>query len=125
VCLRDIAVEVAATGATCSHAAGVIIENVTVNADTGPAITASDTTDLDILRFRTNKGNAGQPVIQLNGVRNAVVESCSGAAGNDVLVEMKGKANENVQLLRNRYNSSAAPVTYTDGASDSVVTRRD
>jgi polygalacturonase len=125
VCLRDIAVEVAATGATCSHAAGITIENVTVNADAGPAITASDTSDLEILRFRTNKANAGQPVIQLNGVQNAVVESCSGAAGNDVLVEVKGKANEGVQLLRNRYNPGATPVTYTDGASDSVVTRRD
>jgi len=125
VCLRDIAVEVAATGATCSHAVGVTIENVTVNADAGPAITASDTRDLEILRFRTNKANAGQPVIQLNGVQNAVVESCSGAAGNDVLVEVKGKANEGVQLLRNRYNPGAAPVTYTDGASDSVVIRRD
>jgi polygalacturonase len=125
VCLRDIAVEVAATGATCSHAVGVTIENVTVNADAGPAITASDTRDLEILRFRTNKASAGQPVIQLNGVQNAVVESCSGAAGNDVLVEVKGKANEGVQLLRNRYNPGAAPVTYTDGASDSVVIRRD
>jgi len=96
-----------------------------VNADAGPAITASDTRDLEILRFRTNKASAGQPVIQLNGVQNAVVESCSGAAGNDVLVEVKGKANEGVQLLRNRYNPGAAPVTYTDGASDSVVIRRD
>jgi polygalacturonase len=125
VCLRDIAVEVAVTGATCSHAVGVTIENVTVNADAGPAMTASDTGDLEILRFRTNKANAGQPVIQLNGVQNAVVESCSAAAGNDVLVEVKGKANQSVQLLRNRYNPGATPVTYTDGATDSVVTRRD
>jgi hypothetical protein len=30
-----------------------------------------------------------------------------------------------VQLLRNRYNAGGAPVTYTGGASDNVVTRRD
>jgi hypothetical protein len=101
------------------------MENVIVNADGGPSISASNTRDLDLLRFRTNKANAGQPVIQLNGVQNAVVESCSAAPGNDVLVEVAGTANQGVELLRNRYNAGATPVTFTGGASDSVVTRRD
>jgi polygalacturonase len=125
VYLRDIVIESAATGAECSQAAGVTMENVIVNADGGPSISASNTRDLDLLRFRTNKANAGQPVIQLNGVQNAVVESCSAAPGNDVLVEVAGTANQGVELLRNRYNAGATPVTFTGGASDSVVTRRD
>jgi polygalacturonase len=125
VYLRDIVVESAATGAECSEAAGVTFENVIVNADGGPSLTADNTRDLEILRFRTNKANPGQPVIQLNGVQNAVVESCSAAAGNDVLVEVTGTGNENVQLLRNRLNAGATPVTFTGGAAESIVTRRD
>jgi polygalacturonase len=125
VYLRDIVVESAATGAECSEAAGVTFENVIVNADGGPSLAADNTRDLEILRFRTNKANPGQPVIQLNGVQNAVVESCSAAAGNDVLVELTGAGNENVQLLRNRLNAGATPVTFTGGAAESVVTRRD
>jgi polygalacturonase len=125
VYLRDIVVESAATGAECSEAAGVTFENVIVNADGGPSLAADSTRDLEILRFRTNKANPGQPVIQLNGVQNAVVESCSAAAGNDVLVEVAGTGNENVQLLRNRLNAGATPVTFTGGAAESVVTRRD
>jgi hypothetical protein len=125
VYLRDIVVESAATGAECSEAAGVTFENVIVNADGGPSLAADSTLDLEILRFRTNKANPGQPVIQLNGVQNAVVESCSAAAGNDVLVEVAGTGNENVQLLRNRLNAGATPVTFTGGAAESVVTRRD
>jgi polygalacturonase len=125
VYLRDIVVESAATGAECSEAAGVTFENVIVNADGGPSLAADSTLDLEILRFRTNKANPGQPVIQLNGVQNAVVESCSAAAGNDVLVEVAGTGNENVQLLRNRLNAGATAVTFTGGAAESVVTRRD
>jgi polygalacturonase len=125
VYLRDIVVESAATGAECSEAAGVTFENVIVNADGGPSLAADSTRDLEILRFRTNKANPGQPVIQLNGVQNAVVESCSAAAGNDVLVEVAGTGNENVQLLRNRLNAGATAVTFTGGAAESVVTRRD
>jgi polygalacturonase len=125
VYLRDIVVESAATGAECSHAAGVTMENVIVNADGGPSFSASNTSDLDLLRLRTNKANPNQPVIQLNGVQNAVVESCSAAPGNDVLVEVAGTANQSVQLLRNRYNASTTPVAFTGGALESVVTRRD
>jgi polygalacturonase len=125
VYLRDIVVESAATGAVCAQAVGVTFENVIVDADGGPSLMASDTRDLEILRFRTTKANPGQPVIQLNGVQSVVVESCSAAPGNDVLVEVAGPANEDVQLLRNRYNAGGAPVTYTGGASDNVVTRRD
>ena len=122
---RDIVVESAATGAAFSQAAGVTFENVIVNADGGPSLAVTGTSDLDLLRFRTNKANPGQPVIQLNGVQNAVVESCSAAPGNDVLVEVAGTANENVQLLRNRLNAGATPVSFTGGAMETAVTRRD
>jgi polygalacturonase len=122
---RDIVVESAATGADCLQAAGVTFDNVIVNADGGPSLSATAARDLEILRFRTNKANPGQPVIQLNGVQNAVVESCSAAPGNDVLVEVSGTANDNVQLLRNRYNVKSAPVSFTGGADESVVTRHD
>jgi hypothetical protein len=61
----------------------------------------------------------------LEGVQNAVVESSSAAAGNDVFVEVAGTANENVQLLRNRVPAGAKAVSLTGGASDSVVTERD
>jgi polygalacturonase len=125
VYLRDIVVESAATGALCSEAAGVTMENVIVNADGGPSLSASDTRDLDVVRFRTNKANPGQPVIRLGGVQDAVVESCSAAPGNDVLVEVAGTENENVQLLRNRYTAGGTPVTFTGGAAEGVVTRRD
>ncbi|MGB6429426.1 MAG: glycoside hydrolase family 28 protein [Candidatus Acidiferrales bacterium] len=125
VYLRDIVIESSATGADCTRASGVTFENVIVNADGGPSLSASDTRDLDVLRFRTNKANPGQPVIQLNGVQDAVVESCSAAPGNDVLVEVAGTENENVQLLRNRINPGGTPVSFAGGAAESVVTRRD
>lgn len=125
VYFRDIVVESAATGAECSEAAGVTFDNVIVNADAGPSLAANATRDLEILRFRTNKANPGQPVIQLNGVQNAVVESCSAAPGNDVLVEVAGTANDNIQLLRNRFAAGSTPVTFSGGADQGVVTRRD
>ncbi|MGB6545669.1 MAG: glycoside hydrolase family 28 protein [Candidatus Acidiferrales bacterium] len=125
VYLRDISVEAAASGAVCTEATGITIENVIVNADAGPSIAVSNTRDIDLLRFRTNKANPGQPVIRLDGVQNAVVESCSAAPGNDPLVEVTGKQNDNVQLLRNRYTAGGTPLSLTDGAVESVVTRRD
>jgi polygalacturonase len=125
VFLRDIAVESTGTGVICSEAAGVTFQSVTVSPDAGPAMEVSDTRDLEVLRFRAGKANAGQPVIKLEGVQNAVVESSSAAAGNDVFVEVAGTANENVQLLRNRVPAGAKAVSLTGGASDSVVTERD
>jgi hypothetical protein len=58
-------------------------------------------------------------------VQNAVVESCSAAPGNDVLVEVAGTANDNIQLLRNRFAAGSTPVTFSGGADQGVVTRRD
>ena len=122
--LRDISVETSGVGVVCTHAAGVTMENVTVNPDGGPAMSVSETRDIEVLRFRSNKANAGQPVIQLKAVQNAVIESCSAAAGNDVFVEVSGTANENIQLLRNRAPANSK-VSFTNGAAASVVAQRD
>jgi polygalacturonase len=122
--LSDIAVNSSAAGATCSRVRGMTFDSILVNPDAGPPMSLVDVQGLELLRFRTNKANPGQPVIRMEKVQGAVVESCSAAAGNSVLVEVKGAENKDITLQLNRASSDGQEVDFTDGATDAAITRR-
>jgi len=122
--LSDIAVNSSGSGATCERVHGMTFDAILVNPDAGPPMSLLDVQGLELRRFRTNKANPGQPVIRMEKVQDALVESCSAAAGNSVLVEVKGTENKDITLQLNRVPSEGKEVDFVDGASDAAVNRR-
>jgi polygalacturonase len=122
--LSDISVNSSAGGATCARVRGMTFDSVLVNPDAGAPMSLVDVQELELLRFRTNKANPGQPVIRMENVQGALVESCSAAAGNSVLLEVKGAENKDITLQLNRVPSDAKELDFVDGATDAAINRR-
>jgi hypothetical protein len=57
-------------------------------------------------------------------VQEAVVHSCSAAAGSPALVRLKGGANRDITLALNRFSKKTKEVVFTDPASEDSVVRR-
>ncbi len=122
--LSDISINSSVGGATCARVRGMTFDSVLVNPDAGAPMSLVDVQGLELLRFRTNKANPGQPVIRMENVRGALVESCSAAAGNSVLLEVKGAENKDITLQLNRVSSDAKELDFVDGATDAAINRR-
>jgi hypothetical protein len=97
------------------------IQSLAVGAAAAPA--AEDVQGLEVLQFRTNMANPGQPVIWVESVQGALVESYS-VAGNSVLLEVKGVVNNDFTLQLNRVSSGAGEFDFMDGATDAAISRR-
>jgi len=119
--LSDIAVNSSKAGATCSRVSGMIFDSVLVNPDDGPPLSIVNVQDLEVVRFRTNKANANQPVIRVENVQGALIQSCSAAAGNPVLLEVKGAENKDITLQLNRAPGDGKEVNFVDGATDAAM----
>jgi polygalacturonase len=122
--VRNMIVESAATGVICTGAHGAAFENFEVNPDGGAPLSFTDVEDLELVRVRTNKANGDLPMIVMERVHNADVESCTAVAGNAALVEVKGRENRDITLALNRPPKGTKEVVYADGATEDVVVRR-
>jgi hypothetical protein len=112
------------TGVSISGARGVSFENLQINPDGGSPFSFKDVADLELVRARTGKANGDLPVIALERVTNAAIESCTAAAGNAALIRVSGGDNKEISLALNRPPKGAAEVIYADGATADAVTRR-
>jgi polygalacturonase len=121
--LRNM-VATSTTGVSVSGVRGASFENLAINPDGGPPFSFKDAEDLEVVRARTSKANGDLPVITLERVHGAAVESCTAAAGNSALIKVVGRENTQVSLALNRPPAGATEVAYADGASADVVTRR-
>lgn len=88
------------------------------------AIECKNVRDLELVRVRASKPGPNEPAIGLEEVREAVVQSCSAAAGASALVRLKGEGNHEITLALNRVSKQTKEVVFTDGASEDSVVRR-
>ena len=124
ISLSNIVVNGCATGMTCTNANGVTFDNVVVNPEKGPALSVDGVRDLEIYRCTTHKPNSGEPVLHLENVNNAVVQSCTASEGTGTFLELKGSANSDISLLLNRLTCAAKEVSLTDGATQAAIVKR-
>jgi hypothetical protein len=111
-------------GVAVSGVRGASFENLQINPDAGPPFSFKDAEDLELVRVRTNKANGDLPVIALERVANAAIESCTAAAGNAALIKVTGRENREISLALNRPPKGATEVVYADGATADAVTRK-
>lgn len=121
VSIRNVTITSAKQGIVCSSANGLAVENVSVNAQQSPALTATNVRDLEISRFTSKKPNPQHPVIQLTGVDDAILHSCTAAPGTNTFVEIAGSDNRGIALSANRLAKANKGLAFTNGASESAL----
>jgi hypothetical protein len=80
--------------------------------------------NLDLIRVRTSKSQSNAPLIVLEDVQEAMVQSCSTTENSPALVQLKGDHNRDATLALNRVSKPTQEVVFTDGASEKAVVRR-
>jgi len=122
--LNDVRIISAETGVQCSGVRGMTFENVVANPDSGAPVSLANVRDVELLRVRTEKPDPTQPVIRMERVQNAVVQSCSSVEGSPALLEVKGAENKGISLALNRVPKGMKEVAFMDGAAEDAVLRR-
>ena len=123
ISLSNVVVDDAATGVTCTNAIGAVFDNVTVNAEKGPALHVDDAREVEIYRFTTRKPGAGEPEVRFENVKNAVVQSCTAAEGTGTFLELKGTGNRDISLFGNRLARATREITFIAGATEDAIVR--
>ena len=112
------------TGVAVSGARGASFENLQIYPEVGSPLNFKDAEDLELTRVRTNKVGGDLPVIVLERVKNAAIESCTAVPGNTALIKVTGRENREISLALNRPPLGATELVYADGATRDAVTRR-
>lgn len=89
---------VAKTGFALKDARGIELHHVTVNTETGPALTASTIDGLEIDGVTTTKPHAGTPVFQFDKVMNVFVHSCVAPPGTETFLRVDESSVDAVTL---------------------------
>jgi Glycosyl hydrolases family 28/Pectate lyase superfamily protein len=111
-------------GISCYQVHGFSLSNAVVNVNSGPPVECKNVLDLELVRVRAPKSEPNAPVIALEAVEEAMVESCSAAESSPALVELRGHGNRDITLALNRVAKPTQEVVFRDGASEHAVVRR-
>lgn len=122
--ISDVVINGAAEGITCLNATGVVFDNIVVNAQTGPALSADTIRGLELYRFTTHQPKSTVPVVRFENVQDAVVQSCTAAEGTGTFLELKGTKNRELSLIANRLARAAREVDFVEGASKNAISKR-
>lgn len=114
----------AGTGITCSNVTGATFDNIQIQAVKGPALAVTDVTGLEIHRFSDRNPQQDQPVIRLEKVNDALLQSCTAAANTGTFLEIKGAGVRDVSLIANRLGRASKEIAFVDGAAESAVVKR-
>ena len=122
--LNDVHVISSGTGVQCSGVPSMTFENVIANPDAGAPVSLVNVRDFEVLRVRTEKPDPAQPVIRMERVQGAAVQSCSSVEGSPALLKLKGPENRGISLALNRTPKGMKEVAFVDGAGEDAAWRR-
>ena len=122
--LENVFVQAAEKGVSCYQVHGFSLGNAVVNAKSGSPVECKKVLDLELVRVRAPKSGPNVPVIVLEEVREAMVESCSAPESSPALLHVKGDSNRDITLALNRVSKQTQEVMFADGTSEKAVVRR-
>ena len=114
-------VEGAATGISCLHVDGMLLNRATINVASGAAATFHAVHDLELHSFRTDSPSTTDPAVRMNAVQDVLVSSCRGTAARPVFLEVSGDSSADVQLSLNRIAPRVKEVVLAAGANASAA----
>jgi polygalacturonase len=124
VSLDNVFVNAAERGLSCYQVRGFSFSNAIVNGKGGPSVECKKVRDLELIRVRNPKSQQNEPVISLEDVQGAMVQSCSANESSSALVQVAGDGNRDITLALNRVSKPIQEVVFTNGATESAVVRR-
>ena len=124
ISINNLVVNGAGAGIVCSNAAGMVFDNVVINAAKGPAMEASDVRGIEVHRLRAPNPGKEQPVIRFQNVNDGLIQSSKAEEGTGTFLELKGTGNRDVSLIANRLSAASQEVAFVGGASESAVVKR-
>ena len=122
--LENVFVNAAEKGISCYQVHGFGLSNAVVYANSGPSVACKNIVDLEMVRVRCPKSEPKVPVIVLEDVHGAMVQSCSTTETSPALVQLNGQDNRDVTLALNRVSKQTQEVVFANGASEKAVVRR-
>ena len=108
----DMFGELPAYGLFCRHVKNLMLDSLHFSledADQRPAIVADDADGLDLVSFRAAPPSAGQPLIHLNNVRQALINGARAFPGTGKFLRLQGQSTQNVHLVANDLSAIALP----------------
>ena len=124
VSLDNVFVNAAERGVSCCQVRGFSLSNAIVSGKGGPSVECKKVRDLELVRVRNLKSQQNEPVISLEDVQGAMVQSCSANESSSALVQVTGDDNRDITLALNRVSKPTQEVVFTNGATENAVVRR-
>jgi polygalacturonase len=118
--VRNVEVHSAERGFFAEWVRGLTVENVVVNAK-GPGFDLKNIQDLELHHVTSKKPQAQQPVIQLTGVEDAIIQFCTAARDTGTFVQLSGTENRGIALDMNKLGKAAKAVAFSDGATEAAL----
>jgi polygalacturonase len=122
--ISNFVVTGAGTGISCSNVTGMILDNIAIRAEKGPALTVTDVQGLEVYRFADRNPQKDQPVLRLENVKDGLIQSCAAAEGTGTFLELKGPGNGEIHLMGNRLARASREVAFESGASEAAIVKR-
>jgi hypothetical protein len=108
----DMFGELPAYGLFCRHVKNLMLDSLHFSledADQRPAIVAVDADGFDLVSFRAAPPSAEQALIQLNNVRQALINGARTFPGTGKFLRLQGQRTQNIHLVANDLSGIALP----------------
>jgi len=96
-------------GMSATHATGLELRDVRINAKHGPAFRAQDSAELELDAVSTTRPLPGEPVIRLDRCPGAIVRDSRAFAGTGTFLSVAPGGMKDVTLLGDVLNAAASP----------------
>jgi glycosyl hydrolase family 28 len=106
-----------AYGFFCRHVRGLSLQNLALSSekpDLRPAVVCEDVTDLNLSRASVAGHPDSEPLIRLDQVRNAWVQSCRATTRASTFLQVNGDQSVGVKLVANDFSNVARAVDLND-----------
>jgi polygalacturonase len=111
-------------GMSASHAVGLELRNVQVNAKRGPAFRIEDSQDVELDGVTTRQPLPGQPVIRVDRSPGTILRDSRAFAGTGTFLSVAPGGMKDVVLAGNVLNAAAAPPQETASVQKAAPTRQ-
>jgi polygalacturonase len=119
--LQNIEVKSAESGIECSSAKNFVLDNVRIDSKRGPSFILKDTEDLEMHRITSYKPHIDAPVIILENVKDALLQSSKAVEGTGTFIEVKGSKTREIIFHANRLKKAKNGVVFSGGATERVM----
>jgi len=120
ITLSDIALSTK-KGLTIKNAKNVDLRGVRIDAETGPAISAERTENLQLSDVKTLAPRRGTPVILLSNVNRGYLRGSFAVAGTDVFLQVTGPGSTGIVVEDNQLLGASVPIMVAADTKEGAV----